>query len=114
MMNNPIYNEMLPTGVMPTQMPNQPRTMNPTMISPKAFSNQGTINGVFGQAVPNTYTRNVSPLNQMTSQGYMPPVDPLTGSNQADVNAVLATSGSPLPPPVGVQQDPNPYYGLSN
>lgn len=114
MMNNTIYNEMLPNGIMPMQAPNQPRVMNPNMISPKALSNQETIGGVFGQAVPNTYTRNVSPLNQMTSQGYMPPTDPYTGSNQADVNAIMATSGAPLPPPAGVQQQPNPYYGLSN
>lgn len=114
MMNNPIYNGAIPEGTLPMALPNQPRPMNPNMISPKAFSSQNTINSVFGQAVPNTYTRNVSPLAQMTSQGYMPPIDPLTGSNQADVNAVLATDGSPLPPPAGVQQDPNPYYGLSN
>ena len=101
----------------PSIMPGQQ-----TPISPKALSNQGTINAMFGQAVPGTYTRNVmgSPLMQsaadgrMTSQGYMPGVDPTDMSNQPTLNALQASTGMPIPPPAGVQQPIAPFYDLSN
>jgi len=92
-----------------------PRPQAP--ISPKAFSNQEAINGVFGQPMPGTYNRNVNngPLMQMTSQGYVPPVDPTNASIQPDINAVTtAQTGVPLMPPTGVQQQITPTYDLSN
>ena len=67
-------------------------------ISPKAFSNSGTIEKMMGKAVPN------SPFMQM--------VDPLTGlamdpTMNQDPNA-------PLAPPMGVQTPIAPIYDLNN
>ena len=75
MMNNQIYNNQqggqLPaeqavidaTGVTDIATPKQtsinPRQINPTPISPKAFSNQGTINGVYGNVNPGMPTRSM-------------------------------------------------------
>lgn len=114
MMNNGLYNGSSFNEVNPLQSISAPRPMSPTAISPKAFSNQPAINGMFGTAIPNTFNRNVTPLAQMTSQGYMPPVDPTTGSMQGAVDQVMVTDGGPVPPPAGVMQAQNPYYDLSN
>ena len=75
MMNNQIYNNQqggqLPaeqavidaTGVTDIATPKQtsinPRQINPTPISPKAFSNQNAINGVYGRANQGSFTRSV-------------------------------------------------------
>lgn len=99
-------------------------------ISPKAFSNQDAIQSVFGQANPGTFTRSVgnAPLMQMTSQGYIPPIDPTNPTEQNDVNAVMAGTdgalqgynqslqgyGSPQRPPMGVQTPITPIYDLNN
>lgn len=107
-----LVNEITGAGIVGQIMP---RPQAP--ISPKAFSNQQTINGVFGEAIPGTYNRNVNngPLMQMTSQGYIPPVDPTNASIQPDINAVTtAQTGVPLMPPTGVQQQITPTYDLSN
>lgn len=104
--------------------------MQPNAISPVAFSNQDTIKGVFGQANPGTFTRTVgaTPLMQMTSQGYIPPMDPTNPTQQTDVNAIMAgTDGAlqgyeqaqqgysqPVPPPIGVQTPITPTYDLNN
>ena len=99
--------------------------MQPNAISPVAFSNQNTIQGVFGQANPGTFTRSVGtpPLMQMTSQGYIPPMDPTNPTEQNDVNAIIANSGQALPsqvgygdpvqPPMGVQTPITPNYDLN-
>lgn len=104
--------------------------MQPNAISPVAFSNQNTIQGVFGQANPGTFTRSVGtpPLMQMTSQGYIPPMDPTNPTQQNDVNAIMAGAdgalqgydqaqqgyGQPVPPPIGVQTPITPTYDLNN
>jgi len=88
--------------------------LQPNMISPKALSNQNTIQGVFGQANPNTFTRTVgAPTTQMTSQGYVPPMDPTNPGMQNDVNAIMAQSNEAIPPPYGVQQPITPTYDLN-
>jgi hypothetical protein len=106
MMNNKLYNNQL----------------QPNAISTKALSNQDAIQRVFGQANPGTFTRSVgaAPLMQMTSQGYMPPMDPTNPTEQTDVNAVMAESGSidsgysqPVPPPYGVDTPITPNYDLN-
>ena len=113
MMNNRGYNNQL----------------QPNAISPKAFSNQDAIQGVFGQANQGTFTRSVgtSPLAQMTSQGYIPPVDPTNPTEQNDVNAIMAGAngalqgyeqlqqgyGQPQRPPMGVQMPITPTYDLN-
>ena len=82
-----------------------------TPISPKAFSNQGTINDVYGQMVPGTYNRSVgSPLTQMVEPSVA--IDPLTGQ-QIDPTMDQSTS-MPLPPPVDVQTGLTPNYGINN
>ena len=86
-------------------------------ISPTAMSNQGTIASMFGQVIPGTYNRNVAkgPLMQMTSQGYVPPMDPTNPSMGPDVNALITgNTGQPLMPPNGVQQEITPPYDISN
>ena len=106
MMNNKLYNNQL----------------QPNAISPTAFSNQDAIQGVFGQANPGTFTRSVgaAPLMQMTSQGYIPPMDPTNPTQQNDVNAIMAGTdgalqgyGQPVPPPMGVQMPITPTYDLN-
>lgn len=88
--------------------------LQPNMISPTALSNQNTIQSVFGQANPNTFTRTVgAPAMQMTSQGYVPPMDPTNPGTQSDVNAIMAESGQAIQPPYGVQQPITPTYDLN-
>ena len=92
------------------------------------FSNQDAIQGVFGQANQGTFTRSVgTPLAQMTSQGYIPPVDPTNPTEQNDVNAIMAGTndalqgyqqlqqgyGQPQRPPMGVQMPITPTYDLN-
>lgn len=92
----------------------QNNQMQPNAISPTALSNQGTINGVFGDAIANTFTRSVgTPLNQMTSQGYIPPMDPTNPGMQNDVNAIMTQSNEAIQPPYGVQQPITPTYDLN-
>lgn len=97
--------------------------MQPNAISPVAFSNQDTIKGVFGQANPGTFTRTVgvTPLMQMTSQGYIPPMDPTNPTQQNDVNAIMAGTDGALQgygdaqmPPMGVQTPITPTYDLNS
>jgi hypothetical protein len=62
-----------------------------TPINPKAFSNQGAIQGVNGQAIQGTFNRSVgSPLGQV-----------------ADISL-------PQPPPEGIETPISPTYDLSN
>lgn len=117
-MINDIYNNQAVdiTAGLPT--PGNPRMMQPNAISPKAFSNQGAIQGMFGQANPGTFTRSVgnSPLAQITSQGYVAPVDPTNPGDNMPVDSILAQAGqtSPVMPPAGVAQSIVPPYDLSN
>lgn len=75
-----------------------------TPISPKAFSNQGTIANMYGQAVQGTFNRSLgSPLMQT--------VDPLTGQT---IDPTMDQSADmPLPPPVGVQVPITPTYDIN-
>jgi hypothetical protein len=79
--------------------------MDYNQISPNAFSNQNTIGGVFGQAMPGTFNRNIGASeSQMT-------VDPLTGRT---IDPTLDQSASaPVPPPTGVQTNITPNYDLN-
>jgi hypothetical protein len=80
--------------------------LQPTMISPKALSNQNTIQGVFGQANPNTFTRTVGAL----------PMGPTNPRAQNDVNAIMSQAEQPvqaIQPPYGVQQPITPTYDLN-
>lgn len=126
MMNNKIYNNQKQG-----QMPNA--QMVPNAINPMAFTNQGTIKSMFGDSNPGTFTRSVgTPLMQMTSQGYIPPMDPTNPSNQQDVNAIMAGTdgalqgyqqaqqaaalpgyGQAQQPPYGVQTPITPNYDLN-
>lgn len=107
-----LSNQMMSNGII-GQITPRPQTS----ISPNALSNQGTINAMFGQAIPGTYNRNVgaSPFMQMTSQGYVPPADPTNDTVGPDVNALITgNTGQPIAPPNGVQQQITPTYDLSN
>ena len=103
--------------------------MQPTAISPQAFTNQNAISGMFGTNNPGTFTRTVGngPLaqtadqGQMTSQGYIPPTDPTNPTEQNDVNAVMADTNGALEgyddasmPPMGVETPITPNYDLNN
>ena len=61
MMNNQIYNNQAQAAQLPGDMTNpiNPNQITPTPISPKAFSNQGTINGVYGNANQGMPTRSM-------------------------------------------------------
>lgn len=75
-------------------------------INPNAFSGKNNINGVFGQAMPGTFNRNVPG----TQQGVV--MDPLTG-NQIDPTMAQNTT-MPIAPPNGVQTPITPTYDLNN
>ena len=107
----------LTNGMMGNTIAGQVNPRPQTPISPTAMSNQGTIASMFGQVIPGTYNRNVAkgPLMQMTSQGYVPPMDPTNPSMGPDVNALITgNTGQPLMPPSGVQQEITPPYDISN
>ena len=110
---NTVSNGIQATSAMSNQMQQTP-------INPRGFSNMDTISNMYGQSNPGTFTRNVgSPLAQnvtegrMTSQGYMPGIDPTDASLQPDIDAIQATTGMPIPPPIGVSQPIAPFYDLS-
>jgi len=90
-------------NVDPRQNPyNQIKTVRPgfpyNSISPKAMSNQSTIQGVMGRPMAN------APFMQMT--------DPLTGQ---PIDPTMDQSpDQPIPPPTGVQTNVTPSYGLNN
>lgn len=114
MIDKKMYNYKMQNGLANNQL-------QPNQISPKAFTNQNNIQGVFGQANQGTFTRTIgsSPLAQMTSQGYIPPIDPTNPTEQNDVNAIMASGdalsnyGQAQMPPVGVQQPITPTYDLN-
>jgi hypothetical protein len=72
-MNNGLYNQVnMPVVGDPMaaqmQMENKQNQMAQNQINPKAFSNTAAIEGMYGNANPNTFTRTLGPLT--------PPVDP--------------------------------------
>ena len=87
------YNNIQP------QMPYQVG-MQQNQINPQGFTNQNNISGVFGQAMPNTYNRQVGT------------VDPLTGNT---IDPTMDQSPSmPVAPPTGVQTSTTPVYDINN
>jgi hypothetical protein len=88
---------------------NQPNimAMRQTQINPQGFTNQNNINGVFGQAMPNTYNRQVGQASPL-----MQTIDPLTGEN---IDPTMDQSPSmPIVPPAGVQTPITPVYDINN
>jgi hypothetical protein len=84
-----------------------------TPISPKAFSNQGTIANMYGAAMPGTFNRN-------TSISPTPTTDPLTGQvidptmDQGTVGMNPVVQGStPILPPAGVETPIAPIYDIN-
>lgn len=78
-------------------------------ISPKAFSNAGTIEKMMGKSIPN------SPFMQIVDPNLMPPPVNTTDPNiQAQAENVMAQTGVPLQPPTGVQTPIAPTYDLNN
>jgi hypothetical protein len=64
-------------------------------ISPKAFSNQEAIVGMYGAANPGTFTRTVGNTNMVK------PMDMTAGQDM------------PVPPPAGVETPITPNYDLN-
>lgn len=76
-----------------------------TQISPKAFSNYGTIQGMYGQAMPGTFNRSVgSPFMQTMDSMNNQPTDLNTNQNFS----------LPQPPPTGVETPVTPVYDINN
>jgi hypothetical protein len=76
-----------------------------TPINPKGFTNQNTINNMFGEANPGTFTRTVG------QPSVTAPTDPLTG---LPIDPLANQSpDAPVPPPVGVKSNITPPYGLN-
>lgn len=84
-----------------------------TPISPKAFSNQGTIANLYGQAMPDTFNRNVSPLTQAIDPLTNQVIDPTMDQGINSMDPTIQGSG-PIPPPVGVQTPIAPIYDALN
>jgi hypothetical protein len=100
---NQVQNQLTP------QMPFQP-----TPINPQGFTNQNNINGVFGQQNPGTFTRSMqSPLSQTIDMSAIPTPSTMDPSLQAQAENVMAQTGIPQQPPLGVQQPTTPPYDLS-
>jgi hypothetical protein len=77
-----------------------------TPINPQGFTNQQNISGMFGQAVDNTFTRNVGAEQSQI------PTDPLTGLK---IDPTMSQDpNAPLPPPMGVQTPTTPIYDINN
>jgi hypothetical protein len=106
---NPVQGQLTP------QMPFQP-----TAINPQGFTNQENINGVFGQANPGTFTRNVQgPLMQTMDPSLAMQVDPTNPGMPAAIQNDMAAAGGvdysiPQQPPLGVQTPIAPIYDLNN
>jgi len=107
LMGSPVTTNQINTPVQTMQTP----------INPRGFSNMDSINNMYGQNNPGTFTRTVgqSPFMQMDT-------DPLTGqpinplSSQSPTQPLIPDVGSPMSPitpPAGVQQPISPFYDLS-
>jgi hypothetical protein len=98
MFNNSVNNAITDPSNMFSPLPQlKKEQMEYNKISPKAFSNAGTIGKMMGQSIPN------SPFMQM--------VDPLTG-NQIDPT-MSQDPNAPVPPPTGVQVPITPTYDIN-
>ena len=88
----------------------QDNQLQPNGISPTAFSNQDTINAVFGQSNPNTFTRSIgqAPISQMPAQ------DIDAGMPMQDTNENFGGMGGAQLPPIEVQTPITPTYDLNN
>ena len=58
-MTNDIYNNQAVDLTASEPIPGDPNSMQPNSINPNAFTNQGAIQGVFGQPNSGTFTRSV-------------------------------------------------------
>ena len=84
-----------------------------TPINPKAFSNQANIAGVYGNAMPGTFNRNMN-------ASPVPTTDPLTGQvidptmdqGVTGMNPVVQGS-TPILPPAGVETPIAPIYDIN-
>jgi hypothetical protein len=89
--------------------------IQPSMINPQGFTNQNNINAIYGQANPGTFTRSIqSPLAQTVNPSVVPVLDPSYSNMQAGVENVMASTGYPTQPPIGVTQSVTPTYDLAN
>lgn len=77
-----------------------------TPINPQGFTNQQNISGVFGQAVDNTFNRNIGGAQPQV------PTDPLSG--QPFDPTMNQNPTAPVPPPAGVQTPITPTYDINN
>lgn len=58
-MINDVYNNQAVDITAGEPIPGNPNVMQSTDINPKAFSNMGAIQGMFGDAIPGTYGRSI-------------------------------------------------------
>jgi hypothetical protein len=84
-----------------------------TPINPKAFSNQGTIANMYGQAMPGTFNRSVSPLAQAIDPLTNQVIDPTMDQGVDNMDPTIQ-GGGPIPPPTGVQTPIAPIYDALN
>jgi hypothetical protein len=70
--------------------------LEPTPINPTGFTNTNNIQGVFGEQMPNTFTRNVN--------------NPYSQPSMEQGNAL----STPVPPPAGVETPITPKYDINN
>jgi hypothetical protein len=88
-----------------------PRPQTP--ISPKAFSNQGTIANIYGNSVPGTFNRSIgSPLNQTVDPLTGQTIDPTMDQSTASMNPAIQ-GDTVIPPPAGVQVPITPTYDIN-
>lgn len=98
MFSNPVEPVMTDRSNMFSPFPQlKKEQMEYNNISPKAFSNAGTIEKMMGKSIPN------SPFMQM--------IDPLTG---VAIDPTMSQDpNTAIPPPVGVQTPVTPIYGIN-
>ena len=70
--------------------------LNPSPINPQGFTNTTNIQGVFGEQVPGTFTRNVN------------------GTTNQNTLAMADNLAAPIPPPNGVDTPIVPPYDINN
>lgn len=80
-MINDIYNNQAVDLMASEPIPGNPMSIQQNGISPKAFTNQAAMQGVFGQPNPGTFTRSVG--NMPPAGVAQPIVPPYDLSNQA-------------------------------
>jgi hypothetical protein len=77
--------------------------LSPTPINPKGFTNTNNIQGMYGESVPNTFTRNVA----QSTDGVRKIASPDLGMQNQLVS-------DPTAPPMGVQTPVAPIYDINN